>query len=213
MQLIRNDVRHIGQRERNPMGMYATLVEVTPEEAQALRRDPSEVNGLLGIGPDQPGLIGRLFGKKAVEAPNYSVEWGPLESRTQVDLDKNWSVLHTLLTGGDLDAGKGQPEGFIAHGGSEIGDVDVGYGPAQLIDTKEAAQILGVLEHVDQQWIECKWDVELFKSAESYPSVWSDLDEEDAQMWREDLLAAVGELKSFLARVVERKTSVVLWVW
>ena len=195
------------------VGMYATLVEVTSEEAQALMRDPSEVNGLLEIAPDQPGLIGRLFGKKPVEAPSYRMQWGPLESRTQVDLDKNWSVLHTLLTGGGLEAGTGTPEGFIAHGGSEIGDIDVGYGPAQLLDTGEAGRVLEALQRVDHKWIESKWDIALLKSADPYPSSWGDLDEEDAQIWREDLSVVVQELKSFLAGVVERKSSVVLWVW
>ncbi len=195
------------------MGMEAMVVEVTSSEVSVLRECPEEIQGLLGIEPEQPGLIGRLFGRKPAPMPSYSVEWGPLESRSQVDLDKNWDVLHTLLTGDGADAGGGSPAGFIWHGGSEVGDLDLGHGPARLFNTDEARDVLGVIQGIDERWFSRKWDHDLLKRANPYPSVWADIDDEEAQLWREDLAIVVDELRDFLSAVVERDRSFVLWVW
>src|SRR5690348_12146296 len=55
--------------------------------------------------------------------------------RDLVDVDKAWHCLHFLLTG---TAWGGEPPlNFVAIGGTEIGEEDVGYGPARGFASQE----------------------------------------------------------------------------
>src|SRR5688572_4637046 len=64
-----------------------------------------------------------------------------------VDVDKAWHCLHFLLTG---TAWEGDPPlNFIVAGGSEVGDEDVGYGPARGFSSPEVRAIADALDGID----------------------------------------------------------------
>jgi hypothetical protein len=59
------------------------------------------------------------------------------EERTSTDLDKAWHGIHWLLTG-TADSGS-EPLCYLLAGGTQIGDIDVGYGPARSFSAEEVA--------------------------------------------------------------------------
>src|SRR4051812_22134863 len=63
-----------------------------------------------------------------------------------IDIEKSWHGIHYLLTG-TRDEGDG-PLNFILAGGQEVGDVDVGYGPARAFTSEQVRGIAGALEPI-----------------------------------------------------------------
>src|SRR5690242_14594616 len=57
--------------------------------------------------------------------------------RTSTDLDKAWHGIHWLLTGSS--EGGEEPLCFLLAGGEQVGDVDVGYGPARALTSSQVA--------------------------------------------------------------------------
>src|SRR5262245_26397413 len=62
----------------------------------------------------------------------------------ELDVDKAWHGIHFLLTGtawgGEL------PWGFVLRGGEALGDDDLGYGPARLLDAAQVREVAAALE-------------------------------------------------------------------
>src|SRR5688572_1450142 len=73
-----------------------------------------------------------------------------------VDVGKAWHCLHYLLTG---TAWEGEPPlNFIAIGGIEVGDVDVGYGPARAFRNRELRIISEALEQISADDLRRRFD-------------------------------------------------------
>ena len=142
------------------MSMIAVLSTLTDSTLDCVLATPELVWRI--IAPDDPemwreakparsggGWLARLFGKMEPAPPPPP----PVQELTlaedelhQVDLDKSWHGLHFLLTGSAWDGAP--PLNFLVAGGTEVGDIDVGYGPARAFRAAEVAQIdqaLGVL--------------------------------------------------------------------
>ncbi len=87
--------------------MMGNFLLVSESEIAALLKAPAEIHAFLE--------------QRLAESP-------PNE---YVDADKAWHILHFLLTG---TAWEGEaPLNFIVRGGQEIGEEDVGYGPARAL--------------------------------------------------------------------------------
>ena len=93
-----------------------------------------------------------------------------------LDVDKAWHCLHFLLTG-TADGGE-PPLNFILGGGREVGDEEVGYGPARAFSAQEVAEIARALEPIDRSWLVAKFDAGQMDRLEIYPDVgqWSEVD-------------------------------------
>jgi hypothetical protein len=82
----------------------------------------------------EPGLVtGYLYNADGEEAEDG------FGSFAELDVDKAWHGIHFLLTGAAW--GDNRPECFIVASGREIGDDDVGYGPARGFTSSEVKQI------------------------------------------------------------------------
>src|SRR5205809_3698611 len=85
----------------------------------------AQIDGVLA----QPETVGVfLFG----EPETY-------EDRSDLDVDKAWHGLHFLLTGAANE--ERPPLDFLVTGGEEIGDEDVGYGPARAYHSLQVREI------------------------------------------------------------------------
>jgi hypothetical protein len=95
------------------MSMIGNLRLVSDEQLNELFADPDQVEDFL-------------------------YESGEPSPDEEDDVDKAWQGLHFLLTG---SAWNGEPPlNFLVSGGREIGDVDVGYGPARGFTSTEVAE-------------------------------------------------------------------------
>lgn len=96
---------------------------------------PGETEFYLSeIGADKkPSLLSRLFGKKTVTVPNPipSFEYKQSE-RFDVDLDKSWDGINFCLK---KILEKDAPN--IFEGGEQVGNVEVGYGPATTFSSSQ----------------------------------------------------------------------------
>lgn len=118
----------------------------------------------------------------------------------ELDLDTSWHGIHFLLTG---TASEGHaPLDFLERGGREVGDVDLGYGPARAFLAAQVQAIHAALEQVDDAELAHRYDPQRMRMLEIHPDIWDRPAEEGDPL--AELLSYLGELRRFLARVSER---------
>lgn len=114
-----------------------------------------------------------------LSSPNRIASWIETSSQgnalgdehVQVDLDKAWHAIHFLLTG-SAEAGTG-PEAFLLVGGTPIGNVDVGYGPARAFRAADVAAISRALSAVGPETLRSRFNHQALHKARIYPSIWN----------------------------------------
>jgi hypothetical protein len=88
----------------------------------------------------------------------------------KLDLDKAWHGIHFLLCG---SAWRGEmPLGFILVGGTQVGDIDVGHGPARVFRPAEVAGIAEALEPITKSELRSRFNGKVFAKHEIYPDIW-----------------------------------------
>jgi hypothetical protein len=126
-----------------------------------------------------------------------------------VDLDKAWHCLHYLLTG---SAQGGEPPlNFILNGGTAVGEVDVGHGPARVFRPLEAAAVADALSPVDVPTLMARFDLKKLEKLELYPGGWAGLNLRSDY----DLGYYFGpfeELKRVLARAKDERLGMMVWI-
>ncbi len=150
------------------MSMIGNLARISPAQREALHRAPGSIVPFLypGQPPAQAGgrsLLDRLLRRRAPEPAPVT----PLAEEDTIDVDKAWHVLHWLFTG---TAWKGKfPEGFLVSCGTEVGNVDVGYGPARSFGPEEVRQIAAFLGSLDEAQLRARLDPKAMTAADIYP--------------------------------------------
>jgi hypothetical protein len=150
------------------------------------------------------GGILSFFKKKKKEEPADT--WKPIEPGAEFDVDKAWHGIHFLLTGSAWE-GTG-PEAFIVAGGAEIGDIDVGYGPARAFKSKEVHEIAERLKTIDKDSLEKKCDKKAFFEEEIYPEIWDEVPEDCFGY----LLEYFEMLKQFIIKAAEDKKALIVYL-
>ena len=197
------------------MGMYLALASLSADTIERLHADPPLVWQL--VVPDdpeavararaesvaQPGLLGRLFGKRpevaAAPPPPPPLVLAEGEGEV-VDLDKSWHGLHYLLTG---TAWEGDPPlNFLLGGGREVGLEEVGNGPARTFTAAEVRAIADALAALTDDELRSRFAPAEMMRLEIYPEIWDrDPAEDDTLAY---LMENVGGLRRALAAVVAR---------
>lgn len=203
------------------MGMAMELFAVRDATLQRLLEDPPLVWKL--IAPDEPemydearkgarrgssGFIARLFGGKPLSVSpgeTDSLELADGEGHA-ADLDKAWHGLHFLLAG-TAEAGN-PPLDFLAVGGEEIGDVDVGYGPARALRPKLVSEIAAKLEGLSDAALSARFDGSVMTEQQIYPDIWNrDPKEDDTLSY---LLENLAGLRAAVCESARRQHGLVL---
>ena len=164
------------------MSMVLELRRVSPEQTAALIADPSEVYWFLtGLESRRagPGFFARLLGAKP-EA-HEPRQWVAPPEAAVTGLDKAWHCIHFLLTG-DADGGA-PPAGYLMVGGHQLGDVDVGYGPARALTPSEAGDFADLIASIGKADFEERYDPAELRASDIYPNIWDRDDGEFDYMW------------------------------
>ena len=185
------------------MGMALALHTISDENISKVLADPPLIWRV--IAPDdpeiyeharaekQPGFLARLFGATPGEVRTGLPELPKADGEgLETDLDKAWHGIHYLLTGTAWEGA--EPLNFIVCGGKEVGDVDVGYGPARVFSSDEVKKIADAVGAIDENELRQRFDPEEMKSLEIYPDIW-DRDPED-----DDTLGYCIEYYDYLRR-------------
>src|SRR4051812_34848725 len=111
------------------------------------------IGNLLRIAPAK--LHELLEAPDSVETVIYPEEEDEQNER-HLDLDKSWHIIHFLLAG-DAWAGK-QPHANAICGGAELGDTDVGYGPARYLTPAQVKEVAGALSGISANELWSRFD-------------------------------------------------------
>lgn len=89
-----------------------------------------------------------------------------------LSLEKSWHGLHYLLTG---DSMLGDPPlNFLLADGNTVGDEDVGYGPARIVDSRSVSSIDQALAAFTDADFEARLDLQAMDAAQIYPNIWGE---------------------------------------
>lgn len=170
------------------MGMALALHTISDENIDKVLTDPPLIWRI--IAPDdadiyeqtrvaqQPGFFAGLFKPKPAKVKTEPPELHMAEGEgVETDVDKAWHGIHYLLTG---TAGEGtEPLNFLVCGGTAVGDIDVGYGPARVYRSSDVKSIVSALREIDANTLRKRFNPEEMTRLEIYPDIWNRAPEED----------------------------------
>lgn len=198
------------------MSMVGNLARLPSAMRETLHARPELISRLLypntpAPAPKQPGFLARLFGAKPAPSsqPTGSVPaFEPLAESDTLDIDKAWHALHFLFTG---TAWEGEPPAdFLVTGGTKIGEVDVGYGPARSFTPAEVQRIAAFLNEQREDELKSRIDLEAMQKLDIYPSVWSE-DTDIEEEW-EYLVTSFREMKQFVGQAAQADLSMIVYI-
>jgi hypothetical protein len=193
------------------MSMIGNFRALSDDELGALLEQPDRVEQLL-YGEDllagANGEVIQLFGNGTSRPPTGTDSWEPDGDADELDVDKAWHGIHFLLTG---TAWEGSfPLNFIVSGGKQIGDVDVGYGPARALTSEDVRRLAAALEPLTSAEIERRFDPKKMTKLQIYPDIWDrDPDEDDSLGY---LLEYYTDLRDFVRRTAERGQALLVYL-
>lgn len=187
--------------------MLCQLQAASEAEARALIADPSDIQLFLSgyaLEPTKSGWWVRLSGRSAAPAPVRS--WDEPSTNDCLDLDESWHVLHYIFS---RDPWAGElPQATLLRGGRELGDIDVGYGPARIYAPQELREFSAFLATLTQH--------NFLDDVSASGLHDSDIDgvchnEDTADL--EPLWDYIADLRGFLGEVIARNRWVILHLY
>jgi hypothetical protein len=136
--------------------------------------------------PPTGSLLSRLFGGRQT-LPKDSPALEPRTGGDEGDADKSWHAIHYLLTGTAEDGAF--PLNFILEGGQQVGDEEVGYGPARIFPPAEVAVIDSALAGYTAESMKARYDGRAMDRAKVYPQIWGREDEDNFEYAWENFVA------------------------
>ena len=188
------------------MSMLFDLRRISKEQAESLVNDPSDIFFFLfGNAPyERPkGFFKKLFGPKSAPKPKRT--WDAPPEDTVLVLDKNWHIIHYLLS---RTPWEGPLPQATLMGGTELGTVNVGYGPARMLSHKQIAAFRDFLDTLNKDSYAAGVTGATLEENEIY---WAY--PEWAQENADNLWEYVEALKSFFSTAQTNKESIVIYLY
>lgn len=196
------------------MGMCMGLTTLGDANIRRVLADPPLI--WLVVAPDDPSVYAearadaqqswtsRIFGRGKERAPAV-LDLSPVEGRS-IGLDKAWNGIHYLLTGSG--AGGAYPHAFLLNGGAEVGDIDVGYGPARVFTSAESRKIHETLNSLTDEALRARFDAQDMLAQKVYPEIWDRPPAQDDSLGY--LVENVQVLRAFLAQAASANVGIVI---
>lgn len=131
------------------------------------------------------------------------------EERTSADLDKAWHGIHWLLTG-SADGGD-EPLCYLLAGGKQVGDVDVGYGPARALTSEQVEAWDAALSQIARDELSRRFDPKAMLDAAIYPQIWG-RSLKGVEDTLDYLLQAYAGLRDFVAAARREGSGLVVYL-
>jgi hypothetical protein len=161
------------------MGMCLVMCTLSDSNISRVLADPPLVWKV--VAPDDPemyekarkgsdGFLSRILRReKAAEGGVATFDLSAGEG-SSVDLDKAWHGIHFLLT---KSAWEGDaPLNFLVSGGRQVGNLEVGYGPARVFSSEEVRAIITALDQIDEEALRARFDPAEMMRLQIYPEIW-----------------------------------------
>lgn len=199
------------------MGMALALHTISDSNIAKSLSDPPLIWRI--IAPDEPEMyeaarteakqsfLSRLLGKTS-EKPRIEVHDIDLAvgEGAESDVDKAWHGIHYLLTGTAWEGER--PLDFLVNGGTQVGDIDVGYGPARVFRSEEVLEICEMISNIDASTLRSRFNPEEMTALEIYPEIWGRDPTDDDTL--EYCVKNYVELKHFLENARSNKLGLAL---
>lgn len=200
------------------MGMYLALATLSDANIQRVLEDPPLVCQVIApddpemyetarAGQKHPTLLSRLFGRGSRTRNDHPLK---LSTGEGIDayIDKAWHGIHYLLTGTAWEGT--HPYNFLVSGGQEVGDLEIGYGPARVLTAIETQEVHGALQSLDDEALRARFDPTDMLAKEIYPEIWARNPEEDDTL--EYLMEHVQVIRDFLRQASETGMGLVVTI-
>jgi len=198
--------------------MCLGLVALSDANIRRILRDPPLVWQV--IAPDDPSpyeaaraqqpkatLLSKLFGRGNLSQNAPDLEMSSAEGLS-TDLDKAWHGIHYFLTG---TAWEGEhPHNFLVSGGTAVGGIDVGYGPARVLTAAETREARDSLRAITDEELKARFNPQDMLAKEIYPGIWTREPEEDDTLGY--LMEHVQILRDFLDQAVHQGLGIVVCI-
>jgi hypothetical protein len=192
------------------MSMICNLRRASDDQIAQLLIRPREIRPFL-YGPEvetaPSGFFASLYGgAKKASAP--ATPWEPPASGDEIDLDKAWHGLHFLFTGSEWEGE--EPLCYLVSGGTEIGRVDVGYGPARALSSTQAKQFALALSLLSVDELKSRFSPDRMTALDIYPPIWDRGPEDDDTLGY--LISYLEELRLFLNETATRQMGLIVYI-
>ncbi len=201
------------------MGMVLALHTISDANIDRVLADPPLIAKV--VAPDDPefyqslrpklkkGFVAKLIGRPSAEEslPPEDLVFMDDEGK-DTDLDKSWHGIHYLLTGSDWEGDP--PLNFLVCGGTVVGDIEVGYGPARVVRSSEVEKIFSALNELETETLRARFNPEEMSKLEIYPQIWDRDPKEDDVLGY--CVEYFEELREFLSDAVGKRLGIVLYI-
>lgn len=210
------------------MSMILNLRAISDDRIKDLLENPDSVLHFLygdfiePPPPPQPqkncglmGFFGNLFGSKksesstttVIEKPAETITSEPAETYDEIDLDKAWHGIHFMLTGekGETDTTAG-----LLLAGQQIGDIDVGYGPARILNQHQVQQLYNHLSEISEDVFKEKYDPQKMNALEIYPDIFKPNRDHEENL--EYFCEHFELLKDFITRTAQKNDGIIIFM-
>lgn len=191
------------------MSMIGRLRRASDEEVSRLLEHPGEIGAFLYPG-DFEASGGETGGGGSAPAGGGGVGGGGASEGGAADLDieKSWHGIHFVLTGSDW--GGASPLNFLVSGGMEVGDEDVGYGPARAFTSAQVRAIHEALAQLPPEQFARRIDLAALEEAGIYPEIWEREDEEAEN--REFLTRYYAALRRYVESLAREGAGMLIYI-
>lgn len=200
------------------MSMCLGLVALSDENIERVLKDPPLVWQV--VAPDdpepyeaarakhaKPRLLSKLLGSSNPKGSVPDLQMSAPEGLA-TGLDKSWHGIHYILTG---TAWEGEhPRNFLVSGGTVVGDIDVGYGPARVLTAAETRDARDALSACTNEDLRARFDPQDMIAKEIYPDIWARKPEEDDTLGY--IMEYVQTLRAFLNQAVDAGLGIVVYI-
>ena len=193
------------------MGMVLGLRRATDSQLNTLLRHPRLIEEFLFDEPRaaavvRTGLMDKLISTFGFQRRTPVIECSR-EEGDEIDLDKSWHGMQFVLAGSGYATGG--PLSFLVEEWPQIGDIDVGYGPAKAINAAAVSRFYDALVEVDAATLRAGYDPEVMVEEEIYLAEFFAENPEEGIKYIEYWLA---QLRDFIKGCVARNMGVVSYI-
>jgi hypothetical protein len=191
------------------MSITGNFRAIPDDDLAALFERPRRVLRLLygaGADLDSPGLLRRIF--KRGDGTSDMDDWQPSLVGEELYVDKAWEGIHFLLT--RTGSARDPALDFIVRGGREVGNIDVGYGPARALTSGEVRELDAAIGPLTADELRPRFDPSAMMAQGIYPKIWDRDPQDDDTLGY--LLGYFEDLRDFIHRAAERDHGMLVYL-
>jgi hypothetical protein len=121
-------------------------------------------------------------------------------------LDKAWHAIHFTLTGSRL--GGDEPLNFLVAEGTPVGEIDVGFGPARVLTSRQVRAIAGRLAQISPETVAERVNLRDFDAQQIYPGNW----QRDGVHGVDFVVNSYRDMRDLFTRAAARGDGIVLYI-